>query len=194
VEYKHARLWSIVALVILSGAAPAQDLLRTADTVSAQELLHPPSRKSLDAFVAARKLSDKGAHQEAAEKLEKAVELSPYYSDAWINLAAQHLYLSRYDEALRELTRAHEIAGPSPVLLSDMAFAEFELGHFAEGLQSVRDALRLDPSYARAHYILGAFLVRDRRTRTEGIAHLERAASALPAAQGELERVRNSPL
>jgi tetratricopeptide (TPR) repeat protein len=195
VENKHVRLSSAVALLILAGVARGQASNQCEDgSVSVQELLHAPSRKACNAFQAARKLSDQGAHDKAAEQLEKAVELSPYYSDAWINLAAQQLYLSHYELALQDLERAKEIARPTAVLLSDMAYAQFALGRDDEAARSVREALRLDPSYPQAHYILGTFLAHHQRTRAEGIAHLELAARVIPAAREDLERARQGRL
>ncbi len=197
---KHVRLSSAVALLILAGMARGQDLnlLKTerppAGGISVQELLHPPTSKAFSAFLAARKLSDKGAHDKAAEQLEKAVALSPYFSDAWINLAAQHLFLNRYELALQELTRAKEIARPTAVMMSDIAYAQFGLGQNDEAAGAAREALTLDPSYPQAHYLLGMFLATHARTRAEGIAHLEKAASAIPAAREDLERARQGRL
>jgi tetratricopeptide (TPR) repeat protein len=148
----------------------------------------------LDAFAAARKLSDAGSPDKAADQLAKAVELSPYYSEAWINLGAEHLYLRRFDLALQELKRATGIAPPSAVLLSNLAFAQYALGLNDEGTRSVREALRLDPSYAKGHYLLGAYLARGGPTRAEGIAHLEKAARELKSAREELERARRGLL
>ena len=161
------------------------------DTVSAQELLHPPAKKAFKAFLAAQKFSEAGAHEKAAEQLEKAVQLSPDYGAAWVNLAAQHIFLKRYEQALQELTHAGGISKPTAMMFGDMAFAQYALHRFAEGTRSAREALRLDPSSAAAHYLLGSFLVLDRRTRAEGFQHLEQAARTMPAAQAELERVRH---
>jgi len=159
--------------------------------VSARELLHPPSRSALKAFSAARKFSHAGDHEKAAEQLEKAIRLSPDYADAWTDLAAEHLYLKRHEQALKELAHASEISRPTPVILCNMAFAQYALRRYAEGTRSVREALRLDPASAPAHYLLGSFLVWDPRTRAEGIQHLEAAAGSMPAARGELERARH---
>jgi cytochrome c-type biogenesis protein CcmH/NrfG len=76
------------------------------------------------------------------------------------------------------------------MILGNMAYAQFELHRFAEGTLSAREALRLDPSYVQAHYLLGFFLVRNRRTRAEGLQHLEVAARTMPSAKAELDRVR----
>lgn len=161
-----------------------------AGAVSARELLHPPTKQAIKAFMGAQKLSQAGDHEKAAGQFEKATQLSPDYTDAWINLGAQHIYLKRYEQALDELARAREISGPTAVILGDMAFAQYSLQHYPEGTRLAREALRLDPSSAPAHYLLGSFLAQDRRTRTEGIQHLEAAAVAMPAARAELDRAR----
>ena len=160
-------------------------------TVSARELLHPPAKKALKAFVAAQKLSAAGEHEQASEQLEKATQLSPDYAEAWVDLGAEHIYLKRYQQALEELAHASEISRPTAVILSDMAYAQYALHRNMEGTQSIREALRLDPSSIPAHYLLGSFLARDGRTRAEGIQHLEIAAAAMPAARTELDRLRS---
>jgi tetratricopeptide (TPR) repeat protein len=161
-----------------------------AGMVSAEELLHPPTKKAFQAVQAAQKLSEAGEHEKAAGQLEKAVRLSPDYAAAWINLAVQHIFLKRYEQALRELAHAGEISKPTSIVLGDMAYAQFALHRYAEGALSAREALRIDPSSAPAHYLLGSFLVHDRRTRAEGIQHLEVAARTMPAAKADLERAR----
>jgi protein O-GlcNAc transferase len=141
--------------------------------------------------VAARKLSDAGDYEKAAGQLEKAIRLSPGYADAWTNLGTLHIFLKRYEQALRELTHAGEISAPTAIILCNMAYADYALHRHAEGTRSAREALKLDPSYIQAHYLLGAFLVHDRCTLAEGIQHLEAAADAMPAARAELERARH---
>jgi tetratricopeptide (TPR) repeat protein len=190
----QARVCSALALVFLASGAWGQVKQFSAATVSAEELRHPPTRKALEEFQAARRLSDRGEHDKAAEQLEKAVELSPSYSDAWVNLAAQHLFLQKFDVALRELLRATEIARPTALLLGNEAYAYYGLGKYGEGTRAAREALRLDSSYAPAHYLLGEYLVHNRATFAEGIQHLETAASTMPSAQEELERVRHGLL
>jgi len=159
-------------------------------TVSVAQLLHPPARKAVEAFQAARKLSEAGNYAHAAEQLEKAVRISPEYADAWINLSAQHLRLGQYRQALDELSRAAGIAKPNAVLLSNMACAQHGLHRDQEAVLSAREALRLDKSYAPAHLLLGSILAADRRTLTEALAHLEIAVRVYPAVQGFLQTVR----
>jgi tetratricopeptide (TPR) repeat protein len=160
-----------------------------AGAVSADELLHPP-KKAFKAFLAGQKFAEAGTHDKAAEQFEKATQLSPDYAAAWINLAAEHIFLKRYEQALGELAHASEISQPNAMILSNMTFAQYALHRYAEGTRSAREALGLDPSYAQAHYLLGSFLALDRRTRAEGLQHLEVAARTMPTARAELDRAR----
>jgi tetratricopeptide (TPR) repeat protein len=160
-------------------------------TVSVRELVHPPTKKAFNAVVAAQKFAEAGAHDKAAEQLEKAIQLSPDYATAWINLAAQHIFLKRYEEGLHELEHAGEISKPTAMMLCDMAYAQYALHRYDEGVRSAREALRLDPSHAQAHYLLGSYLALDRRSWAEGIQHLEVAARSMPAARTELEHARH---
>jgi tetratricopeptide (TPR) repeat protein len=161
-----------------------------AGTVSAEELLHPPTRQAFKAVLAAQKFAEAGAHDKAVEQLEKAIRLSPDYTTAWVNLAAQHIFLKRYQEALQELAHAGEISKPTAMMLGNTAFAQYALHRYEEGTRAAREALRLDPSNPLAHYLVGSFLAVDRRTRAEGLQHLEVAARTMPAARAELERVK----
>ncbi len=158
-------------------------------SVSVAELLHPPAKKAFKAFMAAQKFDEAGQHEKAAEQLETATRLSPDYAAAWVNLGAQNIFLKRYEEALRDLTRASEISGSTALILSNMTYAQYSLHRYTEGAAAARAALQLDPGCAQAHYLLGSFLVLDRRTRAEGVQHLELAARTMPVARAELERV-----
>ena len=161
-------------------------------TISMTQLRHPPDRKAMQSYVAAQRFADSGSPEKAAEELEKAVRISPQFADAYTNLAVQHMRLQRFQEAAGELTRAIEIAGPSPLRLCNLAYAQINLGRREESLVSARAALRMDSGYPQAHLILGAILAGDRRTLAESIPHLERAAESIPAAQGTLERARDA--
>jgi tetratricopeptide (TPR) repeat protein len=159
--------------------------------VTAQELLHPPAKKAFKAFVAAQKLSEAGEHEKAAVQLAEAVRISPDYAAAWINLGAQHIFLKRFEDAVQDLTRAAELSRPTAMLLSNLAFAQYSLHRYEEATQAVRQALRLDPEWPAAHYLLGGFLVRDARTRAEGLEHMATAARVMPAARADLERLQH---
>jgi tetratricopeptide (TPR) repeat protein len=171
-------------------AAPAKKNI-SPGTISMTQLRHPPDRKAFQSFVAAQRFAASGSPEKAALELEKAVRISPEYADAYGNLAVQHMRMRRFPEAVDELTHAMSIAGPNALMLSNLAYAQVNLGRLPESLASVRAALRLDSGYLQAHLILGSILVADPKTRAEAIPHLELAAEKFPSARALLERVRH---
>jgi tetratricopeptide (TPR) repeat protein len=160
--------------------------------VSVAQLQHPPTRKAFQAAQAAQKFSEAGDYEKAAEELQKAIRISPYYADAYTNLAAQHLRMGRYQEAAGELARALELGGPNPLVLTDMACTQVGLKYLDDAVQSARWALRLEPDYPQAHFILGMALSTDTRTVREGLEHLRKAAQTIPGAQVQIERVQRA--
>jgi tetratricopeptide (TPR) repeat protein len=156
--------------------------------VSVAQLMHPPDRKAVQAALAAQKLSAAGDYAGAAEKLERAVQISPDFADAYANLAAQHIRLGKYPQALDEIARAAEIAGPTALSLCNAAAAQVALGRQSQAMDSLWRALELDPQYAQAHYLLGGLLSNDLRTLSEAVLHLEQAAQTMPAARAVLEK------
>jgi len=161
-------------------------------TVSMTQLRHPPDRKAFQSFADAQRFAAAGSPEKAAEALEKAVRISPEFADAYSNLAVQHMRMHRFQDAVTELNRALEIAGPNALMLCNLAYAQINLGRVAESLSSVHAALRLDSGYPQGHLILGSILAADPRTRAEAIPHLERAAETFPSARATLERTRSA--
>jgi tetratricopeptide (TPR) repeat protein len=161
-----------------------------AKAISVRQLLHPPTKKAFQSFVAAQRFSSSGDYVRAAEALERAVQESPDYAEAHLNLGAQYVRIGRYDDAVTELNRAIEIAGPAPVVLCNLASAQARLGKRAEAIESARAALRLDNGSLQAHLVLGSLLAGDPASREEGIHHLELAATQYASAREILKRVR----
>ncbi len=162
--------------------------------VSVQELRHPPARKAVVLAAKALKLSSDGDHARAAEALEKAARTDPTYLAASINLGVQYTYLKRFEEAIAEFSRANRIAGPNPVALCDMAFADLQLRRREEALSALDACLKLDPYRPQAHYLLGAILAPDPRHHAEALRHLQLAAPSIPGARAMLQRVQTAPV
>ena len=160
--------------------------------VSMVQLMHPPAKKAVEAFRSAQKYIATGQTGKAEETLETAVQISPYYADAYISLAVQHIRSGRFQQALDELQHAGKIVKPTAMILGGMAYAQYGLQHYDDSRRSARLAIQLDPSYAPAHYILGSLLGRNPATLSEAVPHLEEAAKTMPAAQENLERVRRN--
>jgi tetratricopeptide (TPR) repeat protein len=157
--------------------------------VSLRELQHPPTRRAVEAALAGQKLAESGEYERAAGELRRAVRISPDFAPAHANLAVQYIRLQRFAEAQSEIERAIEIAGPDPAELCNLAVVRAALQHYDEAAATAREALRIDPKYAQAHYILGSLLLLRNETRAEAIAHLERAAPTIDGARSALQRI-----
>jgi tetratricopeptide (TPR) repeat protein len=187
----------IVTLRVLTGPLflrlpPSKRLRTTPGTVSLRQLQHPPAAKAIKAFASARKLSASGDFDRAAGELEKAIQISPEFAEAYINLAAVHLGMGQYEQAIGELRQAIQIGGPNPVALCNLSYTQAKLQRGSDAIESARQALKLDAGYPPAHLLLGSLLAADPRTLPEAIPHLERAAESMPAARTTLERVQRA--
>jgi tetratricopeptide (TPR) repeat protein len=161
-------------------------------TVSVGQLLHPIDKKALKSFKESQNLIEKGDFESAARQLEKAIEASPSYADAYGSLAAVHIKMGRYVQALTEISHAISVAGPNARDLSNRALAYYDLEDYAASIKAARWALRLDPDYDPAHFVLGATLAIDKGTMAESVPHLERAARTIMSAKAILAIVQKA--
>jgi len=160
--------------------------------VSISDLRHPPSRKAVEAFMAAQKFAQNGQPAAAAEQLEKAIRLSPDYVEAHTNLAAQYVRLGHPEEAIAESRRAIELSKPNAADLGNMAYAQYLLNRRQEAIQSAQAGLEIEPGSPKLHYILGMLLATDPKTLAQSIPHLELAARTIVSARVNLEVARQA--
>jgi tetratricopeptide (TPR) repeat protein len=163
-----------------------------AGTISVKQLQHPPARKAYDALLAAQKFAETGDYNKAVESIERAIAISPDYADAWVNLGARHIGMGRYRQAIAETRHAIELAGPSPMTLSNIAFAQALLGNRDEARQSAEEALRLKPDDAHANYIFGLILYMSHAPDGEALRHLQLAAPTITGARDLLAKIQGN--
>ena len=159
--------------------------------VSMRQLQHPPSKNALKAFRHAQKYSEEKHYDKAAAELEHAIELSPDFAEARMNLGAQYLRLHKFEQAILEARRSMEIAAAPDVRnLTNSALASWALGRRDDALRFAKQAIALDRDAAGAHYIAGSMLIGYRETLREGIRHLELVADRMPPAAENLAKAR----
>ncbi len=157
-------------------------------SVSVKSLLHPPAAKAVKALGEAQKLSESKKYPEAIEKVQEALRISPEFPEAWSYLAAEHLRLRQYEQAMPELVRALDLAGPNAVDLCNLAVAQWGLHRYPQALESAMKGAELNPASDKAQYLVGALLVNTNRWK-EALPHLKYAARTMPAAQQILDQV-----
>jgi tetratricopeptide (TPR) repeat protein len=107
---------------------------------------------------------DYDAHHypEAIHRFQQAITLDPTMGRAYDNLGLCFFYQNQTDLAVKNFNRAIELdrqfLRPSPWPYLNLAVAQQFMGHAQESETNLREALRLDPQLAPAHYHLGNVL------------------------------------
>jgi DnaJ family protein C protein 7 len=140
-------------------------------------------KRAWQAFVKAQHFAETARTGQAIGQLQRAVALDPDWRDAHLNLGVQLVRTGRIEEGWCEFQQAIRIGPPSPLVYTNGAAALAGLHRPQEGEKLVREALRLDPSYQRAHYMLGHILASQPGKETEALDHLRRAAAEVPSAR-----------
>jgi Tfp pilus assembly protein PilF len=94
----------------------------------------------------------------AIERLEKAVRLAPDFFQARNNLGLQYQKQRRFEDAESEFRQAHALNRSEAQPLINLGNLWLEQDDFAPAAVVLREAVRLAPSSAAAHYYLGSAL------------------------------------
>ncbi len=101
-----------------------------------------------------------GRYPAAEERLNRALELDPYLTDARNWLGACLAQQQRYDEAREQYERAlRDPAYPSPQMIYlNLGMLYREQGLDDKGIEQLRRAVQIDPRYFKAHFELASAL------------------------------------
>lgn len=101
-------------------------------------------------------------YAEAARHFQQAIALDPTMARAYDNLGLCYFYQNQNELAVKNFNRAIELGRssqhPSAWPYLNLAVALQFMGHAQEAETDLREALRLDPQLAAAHYRLGNVL------------------------------------
>jgi tetratricopeptide (TPR) repeat protein len=123
---------------------------------------------------------DSQKYLDAIGRLQKVVELDPKMMRAYDLLGLCYDYLGRFDEAIKNFSRAVELnrsqSTPSAWPRLDMAISQIELNQLAEAEKNLREAIGYDSHLPQARYQLGRVLEKQGKYQEAVQALIEAAA------------------
>ncbi len=128
----------------------------------------------------------RGQSECAIDLIVKALQQSPDFAAAHLNLAVALRDAGRLDAAAESCRRAIALQSNVAAAHSTLGRILTELGQCAAAIASCRTAVSLDPNLAEAHVNLGSALFRDRQFNDAAVSY--RCALALSPERAETHR------
>jgi len=120
-----------------------------------------------------------GRLDEAIEHYREAIEISPLYMDARVNVAAALMTTGRTEEAMQHYRAAMRLSPGEALIPMNLAVALMGEGRLEEAATLFRQVLERQPDDPSAHGALGVVLARLGK-HDEAILHFRRSVAANP--------------
>ena len=92
---------------------------------------------------------------EAGHIFRRAIELSPGYATAHHWYAYNFLEVNRFEEALKEIKRAHELDPLSLIINRDMGEILYFARQYDKAIVALRKTMEMEPNFSQVHLYLG---------------------------------------
>jgi tetratricopeptide (TPR) repeat protein len=120
----------------------------------------------------------------AIKHFQRAIEVDPKFARAYDNRGLCYYYQNQNALAVADFQKAIELdresAHPSPWPYLNLGITQQFLNQLSDSEKNIREALRLDPGLAKAHFQLGTVL-EDKAEPQAALAELKEAARLDPA-------------
>lgn len=171
----HLEFSLAMAYIRMAHPGWARDVLESLAAKNGKEALYPYWLGRLD--------YDGHEYEKAIQHFQHAVELDPGMARAYDNLGLCYYYDNQNKLAVENYRKAIELqkasAHPSAWPYLNLAITLQFLNQLAESEANLREAIRLDPKFAQAHYQLGTVL-EELKHPEEAIAEMREAARLNP--------------
>jgi Flp pilus assembly protein TadD len=96
----------------------------------------------------------RGKLDEAREYYQQAVKADPVNTDAMFNIGAINMWQQRYEEAIEVFELLSILTPEDPQVFLNLGSIYLASGNAEKAVDSLHEALRLDPNYAKAQFLL----------------------------------------
>lgn len=169
------RFSEAMAFIRMGHSDWARDVLQSLASADAKNALYP--------YWLGRLSYDGHQYPAAIDDFKRAIELDPEMARAYDNLGLCYYYVNQNDLAIANYQKAIELdkgsGHPSPWPYLNLAITQQFLNRQSDAESNLREALRLDPDFAKAHFQLGTVL-EDEGKLEPALAELKEAARLEP--------------
>lgn len=130
----------------------------------------------------ARSAFDTRDFAEAVIEVEELLDEDPDHAEALLLLGEAMLEAGDAEGAVQAFERRMLVGPVTGTVLTGLAIARFDVCDLHGAAEAAREAIRLSPDDAEAHYYLGLALERLPRRRSEALSHFAAAQQLDPAA------------
>jgi len=116
---------------------------------------------------------------EAENEFKKAIELNPNYATAHDWYSYYLMAMGRFDDAWKEVNRAHELDPLSVSISTDIGFNYYYRRSYDEAINQLRATLSVSPKFPLAHLWLGR-AYQQKKMYSEAIDEFNKTDAALP--------------
>lgn len=116
---------------------------------------------------------------EAENEFKKAIELNPNYATAHDWYSYYLTAMGRFDEAWKEVNRAHDLDPLSVTISTDIGFNQYYRRSYDEAINQLRATLVISPKFPLAHLWLGR-AYQQKKMYSEAIDEFNKTDAALP--------------
>jgi len=95
--------------------------------------------------------------EKAIKEFQKAIEINPFYAEAYNNLGAVYLYKEEYKKSIPYLEKAIEVDPTYGFPHYNLAIALHYLGKDEDAIAELQQAIRLNPRNFKAYYNLACY-------------------------------------
>jgi DNA-binding winged helix-turn-helix (wHTH) protein/TolB-like protein/Flp pilus assembly protein TadD len=173
------------------GIAPAKEAYPKCEAAARQALALDDSLSEAHLMLAKVKLFYDWDRSGFESEIARALALDPNDADAHSTRGTYLQTVGRFDEAISERKRGHELDPLSPLLTTGVAWAYYYARRYDEAIEWYKKSIELDPNFVQAQTDLGmAYLMKGRVA--EAFDQLVTARAISGAAPGTIDALRRA--